>query len=224
VSGVIFGFLALLAVLEGDIVTGFIWLAVALIVDGVDGEMARHANVRAIAPQVDGAILDFVIDYFTYVIVPAVMIYRFGLVPAGWEAPAAAAILAVSCYTFANTRAKTSDYYFSGFPALWNVVVLYFYIIQPDPRINLAVIGICCVLTFVPLKYVHPFRVRRWRALSIGVTALWLAASIRLVLAEPIAISAQAAAPVVFWIWVAASVYFAGISLWRSFRDEPESP
>jgi len=220
-SGVIFGFLALLAVLDGEIVSAFLWLGVALLIDGVDGELARHADVRRVTPWIDGAALDHIIDYFTYVIVPAVMIYRFGFVPAGWETPAAAAIMAVSCYTFINTAAKTEDYYFSGFPALWNVVVLYFYILQPDPAINLAIIAGFCVLTFIPLKYVHPFRVHRWRGLSILATIVWAAASVRLLLAEPIAISAEAAAPTVFWIWVAASLYFVAISLGRSLRAEP---
>lgn len=219
-SGAVFGFLALLATMEGDIPTVFLWLGLAFLIDGVDGELARHARVTTVTPRFDGNILDHVIDYVTYVAVPALMIHRFGLVPDGWETPAAAAIMAVSCYTFANTAAKTADSYFSGFPALWNLLVLYIYILQPDPWINLAAIAVCGVLTFVPLKFVHPVRVRQWRWVSVGIMLLWALASVRLVLAEPVAISARSAAPVIFWIWVAASAYFVGLSLWRSIAGK----
>lgn len=217
-SGVVLGFLALIAILEGDKIAVFMWLGLALFVDGIDGTLARRVKVREVTPQVDGATLDNVIDYFNYVAVPAMMIYWFGFVPAGWEIAAAATIMAVSCYTFANAGMKTSDYYFSGFPALWNLVVLCFHVLQTDPWLNLTVIGICAVLTFVPLKYVHPFRVADWRMITIPMTVLWAATSLRLVLIDPDAGKAIEASPLIFWLWVFASGYFVVLSLWRSFR------
>jgi phosphatidylcholine synthase len=152
------------------------------------------------------------------------MIYWFGFVPPGWEIPASAAIMAVSLYTFANLGMKSHDYYFVGFPALWNLVVLYFHVLQTTPWTNLVVIGICCVLTFVPWKYVHPFRVKDWRSVTIPVTVLWAATSFRLVLIDPTDEKAREASPAIFWLWVGASCYFAALSIWRSLRPaaEPE--
>ena len=216
-SGAVLGFLALLAILEGDLLAVFLWLGLALFVDGIDGTLARKARVTEVTPNVDGTTLDNVIDYFNYVAVPAMMIYWFDFMPEGYATLAAAAIMGVSCYTFANANMKTNDYYFSGFPALWNLVVVYFHILDTGPWVNLGVVAICCVLTFVPWKYVHPLRVRDWRGVTIPMTVLWGATTIRLVLYEADGINAQAASPLVFWLWVAASCYFAGLSAWRSF-------
>ncbi len=215
-SGIVLGCLALMATLEGDRLAAFLWLGLALFVDGIDGTLARKVRVREVIPQFDGTTLDNVIDYFNYVAVPAVMVYAFGLVPAGWETWTAAFIMAVSCYTFANVNMKTSDYYFEGFPALWNLVVLYLFVLQTGPWTNLVVIGVCGILTFVPLKYVHPLRVKNWRVVTLTVTVLWAATSLRLVFDEAITGDAQSASPAVFWLWVGASVYFAALSVWRS--------
>lgn len=213
-SGAVLGFLALIAILDGDLRAAFLWLGLALAVDGVDGTLARRARVREVTPGFDGAALDNVVDYLTYVAVPAMMVYWFGLVPTGWEIPAAATMMAVSCYTFANTGMKSHDCYFVGFPALWNLLLLVFFVVQSDPWINLSVIGLCAALTFVPLKYVHPFRVRHFRRITIPVTLVWAATSLWLVLIEPG--SGPQAAPVVFWLWVASSAWFVAVSIWRS--------
>ena len=122
-SGIVLGFLALVAVLKNDAVAAFMWLGLALFVDGVDGSLARKARVREYTPNFDGASLDLVIDFFTYVAVPALMIYWFNMVavpglyftPSNWSLIAAATIMAVSCYTFANVGMKSFDYYFVGF-------------------------------------------------------------------------------------------------------------
>ena len=221
-SGAVLGFLALIAIIEGDLLAVFLWLGLALFVDAIDGTLARKVRVREVTPHFDGATLDNIIDYFNYVAVPAMMVYWFGFVPPGWEIPAAATIMAVSCYTFANMNMKTHDYWFSGFPALWNLVVLYFHILDTGPWTNLIVIGICAVLTFVPWKYVHPLRVAAWRGVTIPVTVLWGATSIRLVLYEADGIQAKSASPLVFWLWVGASAYFAVLTVWRSFRPDYE--
>ncbi|NNE23222.1 MAG: phosphatidylcholine/phosphatidylserine synthase [Rhizobiales bacterium] len=223
-SGIVLGFLALVAILNGDKVAAFMWLGFALFVDGIDGTLARRVDVTRHAPQVDGQTLDNVIDYFNYTAVPAMMIYWFNLVPENWETATAAGVMAVSCYTFANTGMKTSDYYFSGFPAIWNLVVLAFHILQTDPWLNLAVIAICGVLTFVPWKWVHPLRVRDWRSVTIPMTVLWGATSIRLVMIDPdLQVDKVAViSPIVFWLWVIASLYFVGICVWRSLKPEPE--
>jgi phosphatidylcholine synthase len=217
-SGIVLGCLALMATLEGNSLAAFLWLGLALFVDGIDGTLARRFKVGELIPQVDGATLDNVIDYFNYVAVPAVMIYAFELVPAAWATWTAAFVMVVSCYTFANANVKTSDYYFEGFPASWNLIVLFLFVLQTDPWTNLAVIAACGVLTFLPLKYVHPLRVKDWRAVTVPMTAIWAASSLYLVFVEHRIGDAAVQAPVVFWVWVVASVYFAALSLWRSLR------
>lgn len=227
-SGVVLGFLALVAILEGDKIAAFMWLGLALFVDAIDGTLARKVGVQTLTPKFDGQTLDNVIDYFNYVVVPALMIYWFGLVPLGWEIPAAAGVMAVSCYTFANVDMKTADYYFSGFPALWNMAVLYFHVLQTDPWVNLAAIAIMAVLTFVPIKFVHPLRVHKFRIVTVPMTVLWAATSLRLVLIHPDVQKAEEASPTIFWLWVLSSIYFAVICLWRTFmpskpKDEEEA-
>lgn len=220
-SGVVLGFLAMLAVFEGDVRKAFLWLGLALLVDGVDGTLARRVRVREWTPQVDGATLDNVIDFFNYVAVPALMVWWFGLVPAGWETPAAAAMLAVSCYTFANSDMKTQDLWFSGFPALWNLVVLYVFILELAPWTTLALIAACCLLTFAPFKYVHPLRVRAWRGVTVPMTALWSVMTLLLVLGDPAEGQARILEPALFWLWVGASLYFIALSVWRTLRGAP---
>jgi phosphatidylcholine synthase len=219
-SGAILGFLALIATLNDDRIAAFMWLGLALFVDGIDGTLARKVNVREVIPSFDGATLDNIIDYFTYVVVPAMMIYAFGMVPPGFETVTAAGILAVSCYTFANVGVKTTDYYFSGFPALWNLIVLYFHVLQSSQWVNLAVIIVCAGLTFVPWKYVHPLRVKAWRNFTVPITLIWGATSLRLVLIHPSIEKAQEASPVIFWIWIACSFYFVVISAVRSIGNK----
>ncbi|MEL7172356.1 MAG: CDP-alcohol phosphatidyltransferase family protein, partial [Pseudomonadota bacterium] len=113
-SGAVLGFLALAALIEGNLQAAFLWLGLALAVDGVDGTLARKARVKEVVPQVDGDTLDNVIDYFTYVIIPAMAIYWYGFVPDGWATATAALVCGVSCYTFANAEMKSKDYYFVG--------------------------------------------------------------------------------------------------------------
>ena len=219
-SGIVLGFLALIAILEGDKLAVFMWLGLALFVDGIDGTLARRVRVRELTPHFDGTTLDNVIDFFNYTAVPAMMIYWFNLVPDGFATVTAAGIMAVSCYTFSNTGIKSSDYYFVGFPALWNLVVLYFHILQTNPWVNLGVIIVCAILTFVPWKYVHPFRVSDWKRVTIPVTVLWAATTLRLVLIDPDEHEAMEASPLIFWLWVGASLYFVALSAWRSFWPE----
>jgi phosphatidylcholine synthase len=223
-SGIVAGFLALVAVLKNDAVEAFMWLGVALFVDGIDGSLARKARVTEYTPNFDGATLDNVIDYFTYVAVPALMVYWFNMVPAPyffsgetWSLICAVIIMASSLYCFANVGMKSFDYYFVGFPAIWNIVVLYFYLLNPGWLANLITVIGLAILTFVPIKFVHPLRVTHWREITIPMTVLWAAMTLALV------ISAKDNAPkdVIYKIEVAlfalSSLYFASISLWRTF-------
>lgn len=222
-SGVVTGLLAIAALIAGDLRLALLWLGAALIIDGFDGPMARKVRVSEYAPRFDGAILDLVIDYLTYTVIPALLIYRFGLVPDGWGIPAAAYIMTTSLYCFGNREMKTDDNYFSGFPAVWNLVVLYFYIAGSGPWLNLAVIVALGILTFIPLKFVHPFRVVHLRALTLALTALWASATFWLVLGSAPGRPPADAAPLIFWVFWASSLYFLGLCIWRSIKPPEKS-
>ena len=214
--GVVFGFLALLATVDGKIPEAFLWLAFALFVDGVDGTLARAVNVKQKTPEIDGAILDNIIDYLNYVVVPVFIFYSLGMAPEPYLLLSCIAILLVSCFTFTNTNIKTDDFYFSGFPAIWNIVILYFYILESSEFTNFIFVILFCILTFIPFKYVHPFRVVEFRKITLMITSIWMITTTILLfdlsLSNPIFTSAN------FIIWLITNVYFAGTVVFRSIK------
>ena len=217
-SGAVLGFLAIISIVNNDLVGAFLWLGLALLIDGIDGSLARKIGVLDKTPNIDGSTLDNVIDYLNYVIIPALMIYWFQMVPNGWEIILPAGMFAVSLYTFANINMKTNDYYFSGFPAVWNIVVLYFYILNTHPIINVIIILLLFIFTFIPIKFVHPLRVKKIRNLTIFCTVLWSATTLKLVTTNP-DINLFAEQKIVLLIWIVCSIYFATICGTRSFKD-----
>ena len=217
-SGAVLGFLAIISILNNDLVGAFLWLGLALLIDGIDGALARKIGVLDKTPNIDGSTLDNVIDYLNYVIIPALMIYWFQMVPNGWEIILPAGMFAVSLYTFANMNMKTNDYYFSGFPAVWNIVVLYFYILNTHPIINVIIILLLFIFTFIPIKFVHPLRVKKIRNLTIFCTVLWSATTLKLVTTNS-DINLFAEQKIVLLIWIVCSIYFATICGTRSFKD-----
>lgn len=167
--------LALIAVDQGDELAALAWLGVALFIDGVDGTLARAAKVREQVPNMSGDVLDLVVDYLTYVFVPALLIWRGDYLLSAVAFPLVAAILASSLYIFSRRDMKTDDGYFRGFPALWNVVALYFVATTPSPGSATAVVVILIVMTFAPIHVVHPFRVRDYGATLPAIAIAWAA-------------------------------------------------
>ena len=165
--------LAFLAVVAGDWAMMAIWLAVAFAVDGIDGPLARRFGVTDHAPEIDGAILDLVVDFLTYVIIPAYAIYASGLLP-GWTGFGALLLVPVaSAIYFADTRMKTEDKSFMGFPGCWNMVALSLLVLTPPWWVTgLLIVGLT-VAMFLPVKFIHPVRTPRWRGLSLTVAILW---------------------------------------------------
>ena len=151
----------------------FVWLGIALLVDGIDGPLARGLNVRRLQPNWSGEVLDLVVDFLTYVFVPA-----YAIVASGFLLPIIGPLLGVgivvtSAMYFADQRMKCDDHHFRGFPALWNAAAFYLFLLQPPPVAASVAIALLIVLTFVPFRVIHPVRVQRWRWFNLALIAIW---------------------------------------------------
>ena len=163
----------MLAATRGAWVWMFIWLGAALIIDGVDGSLARRFRVSELAPRWSGATLDLVVDFVTYVFVPAYAITVGGFMPDMLAIPLGALIVVTAALYFADGDMKLAGNYFHGFPTLWNAVAFYLFVLQPPPFLCVAIIVVLAALTFAPIRFVHPVRVVRLRPLTIAVVVLW---------------------------------------------------
>jgi phosphatidylcholine synthase len=171
--GAVLALLALLAAIRGNW-TGMFWfLGAALFVDGIDGTFARRLDVAERLPRWSGDVLDLVVDFLTYVFIPAFVVVMSGLLPLWLAVVCAAAIILSGALYFADRQMKTADYYFRGFPAVWNVPLFYLFLLQPPAWIAAIGIFLLAACTFLPIPFVHPFRVRRGRVISIALVILW---------------------------------------------------
>ena len=151
----------------------FLWLVVAFAVDGIDGPLARKYDVKTNAPEFDGVLLDLIIDYLTYVFVPAYALFKSGLLP-GWTGWFAIIVITfASAMYFADNRMKTKDNSFSGFPGCWNMLVLVLFAVQPNFYVIVGLVALLAIAMFTPLKFIHPVRTLRWRSLSLPVALAW---------------------------------------------------
>lgn len=172
-TGAVFAMLAMLAAVDGEWDLMFLWLVVAFAVDGIDGPLARKYNVKKHAAEFDGVLLDLIIDYLTYVFIPAFALFKSGLLP-GWTGWFAIIVITfASAMYFADTRMKTKDNSFSGFPGCWNMLVLVLFALKPDFWVILILVSVLAVGMFIPLKFIHPVRTKRWRNVSLPMALAW---------------------------------------------------
>ncbi|WP_349035842.1 CDP-alcohol phosphatidyltransferase family protein [Pseudotabrizicola sp. 4114] len=173
-SGAVLSMFAMLAAVEEKWSLMFLWLVFALLVDGIDGPLARRYEVDKNWPNYDGVLLDLIIDFLTYVFIPAYALFKSGLLP-GWTGWIAIIVIVYgSVIYFADTRMKTKDKSFSGFPACWNMVVLVLFAVAPGTALILAIVIALTVAMFCNLKFIHPTRTKRWRTISLPVSMLWV--------------------------------------------------
>jgi len=175
-TGAVWGFLTLLAIWELNFRLAIVYMIVAMFVDGFDGMLARWFHVQEYAREIDGGLLDNIIDFLNYVVVAALLLVKVpGLLPAGFEMAAAISILLTSGFQFSQTDAKTDEqsYFFKGFPSVWNFLVIYMMLLGLNPWINLAALVICNIMIFVPVKYLYPTRNTRLRKFTLGFTYLY---------------------------------------------------
>ena len=172
-TGAVFAMLAMLAAVDEKWSLMFLWLVVAFFVDGIDGPLARRYDVKTNAPIFDGVLLDLIIDYLTYVFIPAFALFQSGLLP-GWTGWVAIIVITfASAMYFCDTRMKTKDNSFSGFPGCWNMLVLVLFATQPNFWVSLAMVTVLAVAMFLPLKFVHPVRTATWRQVTLPVALAW---------------------------------------------------
>jgi phosphatidylcholine synthase len=211
-SGVLLGAAGLEAVVRGHPRTAIVYLIVAMVVDGIDGPIARAARVEDALPGMDGNILDLVVDYLTCVMLPVAFMVYFNAFPSGWNVLLGAAILFTSVLWFARTELMTEDHWFRGFPAIWNLVAPTFFLLGSPHWVNITVTVGLCVLTLSEVKFVHPMQVRERRVTNIAVTAIWLGAMLALTLMWP-----TTSVPLKVLL-VAAPAWFAFITIERTRR------
>jgi phosphatidylcholine synthase len=201
--------LALTAAVNGQWAMMFVWLGVALCIDGIDGTFARRLQVATVLPRWSGDILDLVVDILNYVFVPAYALAASGMLPKPAAVPLGLLIVVTGALYFADRLMKTSDYYFRGFPALWNVAAFYLFILKPEAWAGAAAIIALAALTFVPFHVVHPVRIAHFRGLTIAALAAWAALAI-------VALAYDLNPP----LWIGAAlcalaIYFVAIGFFR---------
>lgn len=208
-SGAALALLALLAATRQDWAAMFLWLGLALVIDGVDGLIARRMNVAEILPRWSGDTLDLVVDFTTYVFVPAYVIAASRLLPPYLDVLAGMAIAVSGALYFADRGMKMPGHYFRGFPALWNLAAFYLLLVRPNAWINAVLVAGLVVMTFLPFPFVHPVRVRRFRAVSVALVVLWAALAL-LTLIQDMRPGALATG-----VLCAIALYFLVIGLFR---------
>lgn len=203
----------------GEIQT-VLWLfLVAMVIDGTDGFLARHFRVKEVMPEIDGALLDNIVDYITYVFAPMVLLWAGGYLPGGLlGGVCAAAPILASCYQFTRSDAKTDDHFFLGFPSYWNIVAFYVIVLDLSSTATAVLIAVLAVAVFVPVKYVYPSRtVTLWRV-NMTLASAWLAlfAAITWQLPDP--------ATALVWVSLLYVLYYLAVSLWLTLRGPSPTP
>lgn len=177
-SGSFLAFLGVVAAADKNFTSMFWWLGLALLVDGIDGPIARKVRVKEVLPNWSGDTLDNIIDYVTYVLLPAFALYQSGMIGQPWSFVAAGMIVVSSAIYYADTGMKTEEYFFSGFPVVWNMVIFSLFVIDASATTAMTVVVISVLLTFLPINFLHPVRVKRLRILNLGVFFVWSALGI----------------------------------------------
>lgn len=211
-SGLVAGFMAILAVKDHDFRVATLWLVAALIIDGIDGTFARMAKVGEVLPQIDGKTIDYVIDFTTYAVIPAFFFYESDLVAEIWRLPLSALILLVSAVYYGKEGMVSTDYYFVGFPVLWNMVVaVHFFLLDFTQNWNAVFIIAYAVLHFMPVKFVYPSRAPRWQGWTILNTVVFIGALAAAVWLYP--------EKNVFLAWAGylSIAYYAGAAIYDTF-------
>jgi phosphatidylcholine synthase len=217
-SGALLAFAGALAVFNNRYRDAFLFMVAATFVDASDGVLARLARVKEVTPSFDGARLDDIVDYLTFVFLPILLLYHAGNLPVAWAWLPVAAVLLSSAYGFASTDAKTEDYFFTGFPSYWNIVAVYLHAARMDPVINAIVLLVLAGLVFVRIGYVYPSRTPVLRGLTNGLCGIWGLMIVWIIMEMPAVPSGLLIASLYF------PVYYTVLSLVLNVRRHRSTP
>ena len=212
-SGAVLALLMLVAAFQGEVVKALWLMFISLLIDSTDGLLARRFRVSEALPFFDGALLDNIVDYMTYVFAPIVLLWSAGYLPEGNAGIVLASLpLLASSYQFCRVDAKTDDHFFLGFPSYFNVVAFYAVVFEPGPGALAAMLMLCSFLVFVPIRYVYPTRTVVFRRISLTLTTLWLVsyAAILWQMPDP--------APLILAFSVLYLFYYFGLSFYLSAK------
>lgn len=214
-TGIVAGFMAILAVADHEFKNAMLWLFLTLIIDGVDGTFARLFKVREVLPNFDGSMIDAVIDFATYAIIPAYFIYEAPLLPEDFKLFGAAIILVVSAIYYGKEGMISNDYYFIGFPVMWNMVAFYlFFVLGLSEWINFALVVFFAILHFIPVKFLYPSRTVKFRWLNIIASAIFVISNIWI-----IAIYDEQNT-ILSWLSIAGVGFFAWMGIYHTWIDK----
>ena len=216
--GVVVAFFAVFRIEQADFKSALLLMALAVVIDASDGTLARAARVKELIPTFDGELLDNIVDYFNYVIVPCLFLVRANLLPAPDSLWLAVLPLVASAYGFCQKNAKTADYFFLGFPSYWNIVVFYLYVLGTPLWVNAFLIIALSILVLVPIRYVYPSRSPRFRVQTNVLGALWGGIVLYTIFQLPNPSRALVFASLLF------PAYYTALSLWLEYRRNTTAP
>ena len=215
-SGLIAGFFALISIFKNDGTSAFLFLGLALLIDAFDGALARKFKVSIFVKNIDGKMLDSVIDFFNYIIIPCVIIYWFKFVPTPFEIIIPLIILIISAISYSNNNLMTSDNFYKGFPCIWNILLFYLYLFDLSETYNLFVISACILLKFIPMKFIHPLKVNKYRKYSAIFMVLWFISSLKILLGS-INDLYNNIDYLFLGIWLISNIYFICITFYEIY-------
>jgi len=214
-SGAICGMFGLIAVADRQPRAAILWLAIAMVLDGIDGPVARAWVVSETVPRIDGYALDLIIDYVTCIVIPVLFLYRFEMLPNGWSLPVGAFMLFTSALWMARTDQMTEDHFFNGFPCEWNMIVPTLFLLDAAPWFAAFACIVLALTQLTNIKFLHPMQVRWLRPLTVSITILWLATVLYM----------TARHPVRPWygtvLLIACPSYIVGAGVWRTIFGAP---
>lgn len=213
-TGALAALAALVEVARGDVRAAFLWLMAAVLVDATDGVLARAARVKEFVPQYDGAELDDIVDFLTFVVVPLFLLIETGHLGGAIGVAVACFAVLASAFRFCHVDAKTPDHFFTGFPSYWNVLALYLYVFDASPVVSQVVTFVLAVSVFAPIRFIYPSRTTFLRPWTIGLGAAWAVAVAGVVLALP------ARARGLAWLSLTYPAYYTAVSVFLEVRRE----
>ena len=213
-SGAVCGMLGIIAVADKQPREAMLWLVVAMVLDGVDGPVARHWCVRENVPRIDGYTLDLIVDFVTCIVVPVLFLHQFKMLPEGASLYLGAGVLFMSALWMSRTDQMTDDHWFNGFPCEWNMIVPTLYLLRTNPWIVAVACVVLSASQMTNWKFVHPMQVRRFRPITVSFTVAWMAAVLLMTAKYP---SRPAIGSVLL---VICPLYILGIGVWRTLTDD----